>query len=286
MSGCNQLTQSNQLDPAIGTLGLLALCHERQRRFATAVAEYRTVASLARSANQTERASLAAAQAEQLASRVSHLGLSFTDDARALHVEIDARHLTTDELAAPLALDPGAIEVRVTREGYESVTLSVEIPNDGSTTRLIVPPLKRHEVAAVASPPPPLAVPAREAKAPRSPKHAPAAEDPEVPPVTWVALGTGALGLSVGAYLGFGALASNSDAKAHCVANDCDSEGVLLRERALHQATGSTIAFAVGGAAVGTALVLYLTREREPSRVSAAIEPALRGGVLTLRGRF
>jgi hypothetical protein len=277
LTGCNQLTRSNQLDPAIGTLGLLALCHERQGRLATAVAEYRTVASLARSANQTERASVAAAQAEQLASRVSHLGLSFTDDVHALHVELGGRQRSASELAAPLPLDPGSIDVRVTREGYESIALSVEIPSDGSTTRLIVPALKRHPVAAA---------PRHEAVAKHAPKPVPPSQEPALPPVTWVALGTGALGLSIGAYLGFGALASKSDAKAHCVANDCDSDGVLLRERALHQATGSTIAFAVGGAALGTALVLYLTREREAPRLSAAVEPAARGGVLTLRGRF
>ena len=284
--GCEKLAQSNQLDPAIGTLGLLALCHERQGRIATAVSEYRTVASLARSANQTERATVAATQAEQLSTQVSHLVLALGDDRSAVIVELDGRRLSWSELSAPLAVDAGPADIRVTRAGYEAHTERVEIAAAGSTTWLVIPKLKQREVAATGAAPSGDPLPSQDQAAAAARLSPSKARDSALPPITWVALGAGAVGVSIGTYLGVGALSSNHDSNAHCTNNQCDSDGVLLRQRALHQATGSTIAFAAGTAALGAALVLYLTHDRDGRGLAAELKPAARGGVVSLRGQF
>jgi hypothetical protein len=277
---CGLLGQSNTLDPAIGTLGLLALCHERQGRIATAVVEYRTVASLARSANQPERAQIGAARAEELAPKVSHLELSIPDHPRGMSVVVGGKLLDETDLKAPLALDPGAVVVQISAVGFESRTETALIAPDGSTTALLVPELTPLPSAQPA-PAPVFAAP------PTPHRAAPAANaEPAVSPATWVALGTGAAGIAVGGFFGALALSNNAQASHHCVGNECDAIGVSLRSTALHRATASTVAFAVGGVALGASVVLYVTREREAPRVTADVRATPNGGLLSLGGSF
>jgi hypothetical protein len=280
---CTMLAQSNTIDPAIGTLGLLALCHERQGRTATAAREYRTVASLARSANQPERAQIAGARADDLAPHVSHLELALPDHPSNLVVEVGGQLVPVADLKAPLALDPGAVVVRISADGFESRTEMAVIAADGSTTELLVPELKR-----VAVPPADIVLaepePARHPVAAVPPSPRP--ERAQGSPATWVAAGVGTAGLVFGGVFGVLALSSNSRASSHCTGNDCDETGVALRASALHEATASTIAFAAGAAAIGASLVLYVTTDHEAPSVAADLRATPNGGLLSLHGCF
>src|SRR5687768_3323445 len=52
---CARLAESHRLDPALGTLINLALCHERQGRTATAMTELHEALATAKEKGQTER---------------------------------------------------------------------------------------------------------------------------------------------------------------------------------------------------------------------------------------
>ncbi len=283
-AACGKLQQSNSLEPAIGTLGLLALCHERQGKIATAVEEYRTVASLARTANQPERADIAAARVKELAPRIGHLELKLPLSGPELTVILNDHRLSAAELSAPLALDPGPVTIRASAEHFESWAGTAVIGSTGGTTKLAIPELERSEPVRAYEPPRPAPSPRALPSRPRpAPARKPAEAKPSAP--TWVAWGAGAAGLGLGSFFGVRALSSKSDSNAHCVGNDCDADGVRLRSTALHQATASTIAFAAGALATGIGVYLYVS-EPEQTHVAAQLTPAPNGGSLSLRGAF
>ncbi len=272
---CDLLDKSNTLDPAIGTLGLLALCHERQGRIATSVAEYRTVASLARSANQPERAQIASARADELGPHVSHLELALPDAPSAIALTVGGKPLARANAAAPIPLDPGAVLVEARAPGFQPYSETVTIAVDGATTQLLVPELTR--LAEPISAPP--------KREPHFERDATPRAQNEVPTAVWATLGVGVVGLGVGGFFGVRALSTNAESSAHCAGNACDAAGVDLRQTALHQATISTVACVVGAAGMATSIVLYATREREAPRVAASLS-ASPTELVSLRGSF
>ncbi len=277
-SACGLLAKSNALDPAIGTLGLLALCHERQGRIATSVAEYRTVASLARSANQPERAQIASARADELAPHVSHLELTLPDGPNALSVTLDGRLISPADMTAPIPLDPGPVLVEARAPGFLPHTETVVIGPDGATTQLLVPELARAVQPAQA----PAATPAP----PQAPLATPRTTSSELPTATWATLAVGAVGLGVGGFFGVRALSTNAESGSHCTGNACDETGVNLRQTALHQATISTVACAIGAAGVAASLVIYATREREAPRLAVGVSASPHTELASLHGSF
>jgi hypothetical protein len=289
---CSLLAQSNAIDPAIGTLGLLALCHERQGRIATAVLEYRSAALLARAANQTERAEVGTARADELAPQVSHLELSLPDQPHDMSVTVGGRLLSATELTMPLPLDPGPIMVQIAAVGFESRSETAIIAPGGATTQLLVAeltPLAAESPTPKSAPPIFLASgpPNGHQRAIPASAQGPAVDaDNGASTARWLTMGTGVLGLGAGGLFGVLALSSNAQARSHCTGNECDATGVARRSTALREATASTIAFAVGAVAVGASVVLFLGSAHRPARVVTDVRATPGGGVLWVRGAF
>ena len=104
-----------------------------------------------------------------------------------------------------------------------------------------------------------------------------------------IAIGVGAVGvvgLGVGAFLGLHAKSlqdeSNGVGGGCNAADTCDPHGQDLRMSALSSATASTILFAVGGAAVVTGVVLFVTAPSSHRDVGLAVGP----GNASFIGRF
>ena len=111
--------------------------------------------------------------------------------------------------------------------------------------------------------------------------------------------GVGLAALGGGVLLGVLANKSNAAAAPHCVTDIlCDGEGARLGDRAHTQALGATIAFAAGGAALATGLVLVFTapgrppadeeapaaaRRREPPSASWQLAVGAKGAELLVR---
>src|SRR5687768_12225900 len=79
---CPKLETSQRVDPAVGTLLYLAECYERTGRTASAWATFREAESLARGANQADRARTAGSRAQKLEAELAYLTVSVAPEAR------------------------------------------------------------------------------------------------------------------------------------------------------------------------------------------------------------
>jgi hypothetical protein len=268
---CGKLAESQSVEPAIGTLGLLAYCHEQSGKLATAMREYGEVAELAHLASQAEREKVARERVAELATRVTRLAVALSEPADEIEVYLDARRLGASELGTSTPVDPGSVELRVSAKGFEPWQQALTIPADGSTLRVVVPRLVRVAPAAVAQ---------------KKQEPLPAPERGLRRPAAWASLGVGALGLAVGGYFGLSAIAARSDAKPHCDGNRCDQAGVDARERAIDRARFSTIGFAVGAVGAATGAILLFTDRPEQPRQQASVTPLPGGASFSWEQRF
>jgi tetratricopeptide (TPR) repeat protein len=86
--------------------------------------------------------------------------------------------------------------------------------------------------------------------------------------------GAGILGVAGGAVVGGLAIASNSAARAHCHPSDptlCDGDGARLGRRAQAEATASTVAIAIGSAALVAGIALYVTAPKGERRLRTTV---------------
>lgn len=271
---CGKLAESHNIEPAIGTLGLLAYCHEQSGLLATAMREYGEVAELAHLAAQAGREKVARERVAALSSQVTRLAVALSEPADELEVYLDARRLGATELDASTPVDAGSFELKVSGKGREPWSQSLVIPADGSTLRVVVPRLKPTAPAKVVAAPP--LAPALPPVEPHGLRR----------PAVWASFGTGALGVAVGSYFGLSAVAARSDANPHCQGNSCDQIGVDARQRGIDRARISTIAFAVGALGAATGAVLILTERREEPRQRAAVSVLLGGAAVSWERRF
>lgn len=277
---CERLRDSYHLDPALGTLGLLAWCHERQGKIATAWREYLEVAEMASRANAFERETVARRRALALQKDVSTMRIDVEPAVPGLQVVVGERSLPQGSWGKAMAMDPG--EVTVTARAPERVawtrTVTIGTPADAVVVR--IPPLDP-----VAKPVPIAALTLRS-------RENGATSRSWTPPV--VAFGVGAAGLVVGSVYGLRAISKNDASSGHCDAsNACDPEGGSLRDEARSSATVSTIGFGVGLAGVAAGTYLWLrgagqARKEASTRPKTGIAPLTTpgGAGLSMIGRF
>ena len=111
---CELLASSHRLDPALGTLLNLALCHQKEGKIATAHREYVAAATWARERSEGEREQFARHRALALEADIPMLRIEVAGAARNLHVNLDGRALHATELEGDIAVDPGHHRVEVT----------------------------------------------------------------------------------------------------------------------------------------------------------------------------
>lgn len=251
---CKQLEASYTLDPAIGTLGMLGYCHERQLRLATAWQEYLRVAAQARSARQTDREMVALERARAIEPRVSRLTLRTASAIRNVVVKLNQRRLLPEELNVALPMDGGTLTVEASRSGYEMYSTRIELPREGTAVVLDLPEL------APLPPKAPATGTSTAIAAESRPREAPSRTN-------WPLLGAAGVaitGLGVGSYFGVRALSKSHASDAQCTGNVCSQEGVDLRDQALSSARVSTIGFVIAGAgAVSGAVIIALPYFRD-----------------------
>lgn len=243
-TACEKLARSHELDPATGTLILLAFCHEKQGKFATAHREYLEAVKLAEASGDAERAKAARRFAENVRSK-RHVLVIVAEGGRA-PITLDGEPLPRGLEKHEVALDPGSYVVAA-GAGFQR---AVKIPSSAGRTILNVP--------------------APAAPAPRS-----AASEPTSfwsdNALAVAAIGVGIVGVGVGSYFGLRAFSKNDDSDAFCDADErCQPEGRELREDAQRAATVSNVAFAVGFVGIGTGTVLLLANG-SPNGRSATI---------------
>ncbi|HVK68395.1 MAG TPA: hypothetical protein VM694_28250, partial [Polyangium sp.] len=110
VDACTKLAQSDALDPAIGTLGLLAACHEQAGRTATAWREYGETARRAEAVND-ERGAFARQRASALEPELPRLLVRLPKGAEGAAVFRNGVRLAPDELGVAQPIDPGTYEI-------------------------------------------------------------------------------------------------------------------------------------------------------------------------------
>src|SRR5262245_5307340 len=265
-TACKNFQDSNQLDPAIGTLFNLANCEEQRGRLASAWQRFTEVAQ--ELPDTDERRAIALERAEALKGRLPYLTLRFgagvPSDAR---VTRDGIAVGAAGLGVPLPVDPGEHDIVVSAAGRRDKAFRV--------SRALA---ERKEVVVTAGE----ALPAAPAEAPPAPQR----EVAKGPPlVGYVLAGVGVVGVAIGAVTGVMAL----DRKATMKDDGCDSDGHTCRTQTGVDAassgeilsTASTVAFAVGGVSLGVgAYFLFFTGDEAKSAGRPSTTPSARGVVV------
>lgn len=267
-TACARFSESQKLDPAVGTLLNLGLCYKQAGRTASAWTTYREAAALSRSLGQEQREELARKEAKDLEARLVRLIVEVSDQAKAvpdLEISRNGKPLARQMWGIPLAIDPGEVTIVAVAEGYAETTASIDANDEGKTVTFRLPELKRQEGAVPAavvedsSQPPPSEASSVPEDAGPSKKHS---------PWPWILGGAGVATVAAGTVFGILSQSEYKKSIGLCVdypETPCyeDEYYEWDQAQANNQAYAETAAlgWVVGGAAiVGAAVWLVLDR--------------------------
>jgi hypothetical protein len=246
---CTRFDESYQIDPALGTLQNLALCHEKEGKLVRAYDEYSQLSVKAQQTGKSQRADVARDHLAALGSKVARVVLGFADDVHVLAVEVDG---VARDWHSPIPLDAGHHVITAHADGLPDARVEYDAPGGGGAQTVPVTfPLPASQ---------PAAAPVR----PLEPApEAPAASRPPRIAVFGLA-GLGAAGVVLGSVFGVLTFSQKSDGDSHCSGTYCDATGLSSQDAAHTSATISTVALGVGLAALAADAVLLLTWKGGP----------------------
>jgi len=263
---CGKLEASQNLDSGLGTLMLLSDCYEKTGRTASAWATFREAAAVARGQGDGDREKVARTRADALEPNLARLvvhGPERTMQLPGLEVKMAGQPIAKAQWGTLIPVDPGEVRFDVSAPGYKPWTLQAQVVPGPSQTAIDIPELQAvdpeaqtaGETGAVSS--------GGDQKNPASDTGA--ADSGSTLKTTGLVLGiAGVVAVGVGSYFGLQAMSKNDDSKKDCSKNICDSQdGLDAREDAQSAATGSTIAFVLGGALLVGGGVLYFTADSD-----------------------
>jgi hypothetical protein len=288
---CPKFEASQRQDPSSGTLLNLARCHETLGRTASAWAEYKEAATLARTTNRLDQAQAASDLAKALEPKLSKLQI----DAPALpglEIKRNGNVVSTATLGVAIAVDPGEHTIDASAPGHKPFTTKVVIGNEHDFQTLKIPELEKLAEGAVANPDPaPTATP----PAPNAAEAPKPSSSGTLRIASYVTAGVGVVGLGLGTVFGIMASGDASDAKSDpklCPKSQCTPAGREKIDGAGTKALVSTIGIIGGGALLATGVVLFVvsspTKSDAGTNATAQLIPTAGpdGGGLTLLGRF
>lgn len=287
---CSAFEASEKAEPNLSTLMSLADCHEKAQQYASAWARFLAAESRAR--GDAQKAALertARKRAAVLESRLSYLTVSVPDESRVpgLVVMRDGLELDPGQWNRAVPLDGGAHVITGKAPGHEPWQTTVELGLEADRRSVEVPRFKALPALVL----PVRTQPAEEEPLVTAPERTPLDAEPSPwSPRRKLALGIAAGGVVVaGVGIGFGLAArgARSDALATCPPAACTEDAARSaqqqNDRARSQALIANVGYAVAGAAVVGATVLWFTA-KPARRSSLALAPALgesRGLVVT-----
>jgi hypothetical protein len=139
---CASFTESLRLDPKLGTLLNLALCHEKQGKPATAWHEYITGAAWATQNGQKDRREFANLHAITLEGQLSRVILQLPPARELSSVEVDGEPVPEPRWYLPLYLDPGDHTIAVAAPGKYRETVKVNVSREPTAQLVPIPKLR------------------------------------------------------------------------------------------------------------------------------------------------
>ncbi|HLK39114.1 MAG TPA: hypothetical protein VKU41_20270, partial [Polyangiaceae bacterium] len=140
-AACAKFAESHRIDPKLGTLMNLALCHEKSGRTASAWAEYLQAGSLAERAGQSDRARVAREHAAGLEPKLLHVVID-ADAKSDAAVTLDDQPIGPAAYRTALPVDPGDHVLRATAPGKAPWELSIHVAQGDADPTLKVPALE------------------------------------------------------------------------------------------------------------------------------------------------
>ena len=289
-AACPALAESYRLEASPGTLFTLAECEKQAGLIASATAHYRdylrTVRRLSpdQRERQQRREAIATESLRQLEPLLPLLTILLPENAPAgTTVTRDGAPLGRPSMGKSLPIDPGqhTIVVQLPSGAEKENTFSLA----KGERKVIMLELPVETAAAEADEPPPVTTDEV------APSTAPPEQDRQhrMGPLEWTLGGVGLVGLAVGTTTGVLTLNKKKDVDEHCTNGVCDdSDSVDAAKTGKALGTTSTVGFAVGGAALATATILFLAGKspREEARVRPLLTLTSDGGVLGAAGRW
>jgi hypothetical protein len=289
---CPKLAESQRLDPKLGTLLNLAVCHEKQGRTATAWAEYTSAAGIARREGQKEREDFAREQGAALEKNLSRVILQPAAPEPGLRVTLDEQTMAGPALGTPLPIDPGKHVVAASAPGKRAWSKEIDVPTQKADVPVEIPALEAVPEPPPEPPPPapspvPAPAPVLVAPPPFVPAPAPPVRNDAVVLMA-TGFGVGALGLIVGALTGVVVLSQASTIRAQCnPQNQCASGQAGSIHSADTLANVSNVSFALGVAGAGVGVIGLVLRSRDQApRTGLSVTPIVGPGAVGLRGTF
>lgn len=275
---CPLLEESERLDPQIGTLLNLAICHENMGRIASAWGEFKAVEQRA---NRNDRVKMAHDRAARLEARLSRLKIVAAEKPAGLVVKVDGE-TKGEPLWGGVAVDPGTRTIEASAPGKVPVTVKADVQGEGALVTVTVPRLDD-----VPQPPPTAAVVATvDPGIERRENERVAANRSRR--TTGLVVGAGGLAvLAAGGVLGILAIGRNSDATGACP-EPCVAGSSAARtadehtDRALLFANVANVAIPVGALAAAVGAWLFFGAGPTERR-TAWLAPAPGGGSLGVR---
>ena len=288
---CPRFAESQRLEPKLGTLLNLAVCHEKTGKIATAWTECTSAATIARRDGAKDREDFAREQVAILEKKLARVVVQADASAAGPSVTLDDQPLDRTALNTPLPIDPGKHRISALAPGKIAWSTEIEAPSDRAELTVTIPALE----AAVTPAPPPMpleAAPISPAPprplAPVAPAGAPTSGRSEILKIAYAGFGLGAAGVITGAIAGAITLARAGTIRDTCTNDRCGKDQEAEISSATTIANVSNVGFAVGALGVGVGVgALLVARSREPApRAAAAVTPILGPGVVGLRGSF
>jgi len=148
IDACPLLEESERLDPQMGTLLNLAICHEKIGKIASAWGEFRAVEQQARAANREDRVKLAHERAVKLEPRLPRIKVVVPENTAGLVVKVDGE-AKGEALWSGVAVDPGTRTVEASAPGKKTVRLTAKVNEEGAVVPVTIPALEDEPVAVV-----------------------------------------------------------------------------------------------------------------------------------------
>ena len=141
---CEAFTQSNKADPSPGTQINLAICYEKQKKWASAWTWYRSAVGLAQQRGQAEREKLAEESAARIKPQIHYVVVSVKEPLTDLSVKRDGAEVTIAIAGkeVPLPIDPGEHKIEVSAKGKKPWSTVITVADDARTERIEVPKLE------------------------------------------------------------------------------------------------------------------------------------------------
>lgn len=246
-AACPAIAESYRLEPLLGVLFTLAECEAKWGKPTSSLRHYEQYIGLVAKLDPDQREKhdprrvLAQRQIETLRTRAPSLTLILPASApRGTRVTLDGELLSDSAIGAARYVDPGEHEVVWKVPGREEQARKETVSEGDRRVVLLESPEDK-------------------------PKAAPAPDDEEGSvqrTSAYVVAGIGLAGLVVGAVTGGLALAKKKTVDDNCTDRVCNAEGKAAADAGQALADVSTVSLAVGGVAVATAVIVWLTAPR------------------------